>query len=70
MAKTVLKIEGMSCSHCAKAVENAIGALPGVTGVSVDLKAKTAQIECDENRFDIEAVKAAVKDEGYTVVTE
>ncbi|MDR3086230.1 MAG: cation transporter, partial [Christensenellaceae bacterium] len=35
MAKTVLKVEGMSCEHCVRAVTNAVNSLPGIDGVAV-----------------------------------
>jgi copper chaperone len=50
MEKSVLRVNGMSCQHCVKAVETAVGALPGVSGVSVDLAAKTATVEYDPGK--------------------
>ncbi|MBK5245446.1 MAG: heavy-metal-associated domain-containing protein, partial [Eubacteriaceae bacterium] len=41
MEKLTLNVEGMSCSHCEKAVKNAVGALDGVASVDVDLAQKT-----------------------------
>lgn len=32
-------VNGMTCSHCVAAVSEELGALPGVTGVHVDLVA-------------------------------
>ena len=46
MEKT-LKVEGMMCMHCKASVEKALGAVPGVTAVTVDLEAKTAVVVCD-----------------------
>jgi copper chaperone CopZ len=40
MAKTVLSVDGMSCDHCVRAITKAVGALPGVSHVAVDLNAK------------------------------
>ncbi len=59
---THLAIEGMTCGHCKKAVENALGAVPGVTKVDVDLEAGSATIEGG----DVNALIAAVTEEGYT----
>lgn len=39
-----LKIEGMSCSHCKKRVEEAIRSVKGVTDVKVDLNSGIAEI--------------------------
>ena len=41
MEKTVLRVDGMSCEHCVRAISEAVGALPGVAGQEVDAKAKT-----------------------------
>lgn len=37
-------IEGMMCNHCKAAVEKNLAKVPGVTGCTVDLEAKTATI--------------------------
>jgi copper chaperone len=67
MATTVLHVEGMSCGHCVKAVSGAVSAVHGVTGIQVDLAAKTATVEHDA-QVTFEALKAAIEDQGYDVV--
>ncbi|WBW50176.1 heavy metal-associated domain-containing protein [Peptoniphilus equinus] len=67
--KTVFSIEGMSCAHCVRAVDEAIKSVSGVEGVDVSLEEKKAVVV---GNFDVNAAKAAVEDEGYTItdVTE
>ena len=65
MKKTV-KIEGMMCMHCAKAVEKALGGVEGVTGVTVSLEEKQAVVEGTDVMKE-DALKAAVVDAGYEV---
>jgi Cu+-exporting ATPase len=65
MTKTI-KIEGMSCAHCAARVRNALDALPGVSS-SVDLASKTATVTSDSPVADA-ALEEAVTAAGYTVV--
>ena len=65
--KTVLNIEGMSCEHCAKAVTNAVGALPGVKSVSVDLPGKKATVEYDPDQSPLDKIKLEIEDQGYEV---
>lgn len=67
MATTVLHVEGMSCGHCVKAVSGAVSAVSGVTGVQVDLAAKTATVEHD-TKVTFEALKTAIEEQGYDVV--
>jgi len=66
MTKT-LRIEGMSCMHCAGAVTKALKAARGVSGVTVDLENKSAVVETDSTVTD-ETLRAAVDEAGYEVV--
>lgn len=62
-----LKIEGMTCGHCQKRVEEALKAVKGVKGVQVSLVGKTAEVRYAAGKTDrLELVKA-VTDAGYTV---
>ncbi|MCL2352952.1 MAG: heavy-metal-associated domain-containing protein [Firmicutes bacterium] len=65
MSNLTLKIGGMSCEHCAKAVKDALLALPGVRGALVDLKGMSAGVEYDPALCAPETMKAAVADAGY-----
>ncbi|WP_427185205.1 heavy metal translocating P-type ATPase [Bordetella bronchialis] len=42
-----LAIEGMSCASCVKRVENALAAVPGVRGASVNLATERAHVQFD-----------------------
>jgi copper chaperone len=68
MEKQVLKVEGMSCSHCENAVKKAVGALEGVGSVEVDLAGKTATVEFDASKVSATDIKNAIEDQGYDVV--
>lgn len=59
-------IEGMSCQHCVKRVENALKELEGVKTVKVDLKKKTADMELLAE-LSFEKIKTAIEDVGYEV---
>lgn len=63
MDTITLRVEGMSCGHCVRAVTGALEAVPGVRGARVDLEAGRAEVEHDG--ADPEALVAAVMDEGY-----
>jgi copper chaperone len=68
MEKTVLKVEGMSCEHCVKAVTKAACSLAGVKKAEVDLKGGTVALEYDSAKTTLDEVKAAIVDQGYEVV--
>jgi copper chaperone len=65
MKKTILQIGGMSCQHCAKAIERALLGTPGVLAVKVDLASASAALEIDETVFDFDMAAAAVAEQGY-----
>lgn len=58
-----LKVDGMSCGHCVRAIEQAIAAIGGTA--QVDLEAKTVTVEGSE---DAAAIRRAIAGEGYTVL--
>lgn len=67
MTKKVF-IEGMTCSHCASHVEEALKEVCGIKSAKVDLEGKVAVIELAHD-VDGEKIKAAVKDAGYEVTS-
>ena len=66
MATTTLKVEGMSCGHCVRAVEGALKEI-GAEG-RVDLANKSVDITYDEGQVSIEKIKEAIEEQGYDVV--
>jgi copper chaperone len=60
-----LKVEGMSCGHCVKAVTAAIQAQDADAKVEVDLENKTVKAQTDLSRS---RVSMAIEEEGYKVV--
>ena len=68
MTKTV-KIEGMMCEHCERAVKKALEALPFVEEASASHEKKEAVITYS-GEFDLSAVKKAIEEEDYTFIGE
>lgn len=63
-----LTIEGMTCSHCVRAVE---GRLNNTAGVEVEQVAVgSADIRYDPARTTVEQIADAIADEGYTAFKE
>ncbi|MDR0838021.1 MAG: cation transporter [Oscillospiraceae bacterium] len=67
MEKLTIGVGGMSCSHCVKAVTDAISALPGTANVAVSLDDNAATFEYDAGLVTVDAIKAAIVEEGYEV---
>jgi copper chaperone len=66
METTTLTIGGMSCGHCVKAVEAALGGVEGVRVRSVEVG--TATVSYDPALAGPERLAAAVEEEGYEVL--
>ncbi|MHB1801807.1 MAG: heavy-metal-associated domain-containing protein, partial [Actinomycetes bacterium] len=60
------RVAGMTCQHCVDAVTREVAAVPGVTGIHVDLDAGTVTVDGDA--VDVEQVAAAVDEAGYELV--
>jgi copper chaperone len=60
-----IKIEGMSCGHCVRAVQGALDALDGVEVEEV--RVGEARVRYDAERTDRAAVARAIEEEGFAV---
>lgn len=56
------KVEGMTCAHCERAIQQAVAALGGTA--EVDLAAGTVHVHGIDDEA---AVHRAIEEEGYTV---
>lgn len=65
--KTTLKIEGMSCEHCVRHVQEALEGIGGVSSAKVSLKKNDADIRHDEG-VSLAMMEKAVEEAGYRVV--
>ena len=63
--KKTLKIGGMACEHCVKAVNGALSAITGVTDISVSLKEGTASFSFDPAFAPLDTIRAAISEAGY-----
>ena len=68
MQTITLGVEGMSCGHCVKAVEGAVGKLEGVSKVEVSLENKNTTVTFEESKVTVESIKETIEDQGYNVV--
>ena len=59
-------VEGMTCSHCVASVSDEVGALGGVSDVSVDPAG--GRLEVAGNSVSDAEVRGAVEKAGYRVV--
>ena len=65
----VLNVPEVSCNHCKMAIEGAVAGLAGVDRVEVEVASKSVAVYLAPDG-DLEAVRAAIEDEGYPVTGE
>jgi len=62
----IIRIDGMHCHTCERAVQNALLNLPGVHEVEVDFPTKQASVLYDQSATPIKDLMQAINDAGYT----
>ena len=62
-----IKIQGMTCQHCVMSVTKALGMIPGMKNLKVDLVKGEATFENTQG-VPPERIRKAVEEAGYKVV--
>jgi Cu+-exporting ATPase len=65
-----LKIDGMTCAACAKAVERTSKKLPGVVEANVNFATEKLNISYDETQVKLEDIQNAIEKAGYKALVE
>lgn len=65
--KKTIKVDGMHCNHCKMRVEKVLKAIAGVSSATVNLEAKSAEIESD-TEIDDKTIAIAIDDAGFKVI--
>ena len=63
--KIVIKIGGMTCAMCVKAIEDVLNKLDGISDVNVNLASEKAYVTYNPNMTGISDIKNAINDLGY-----
>ncbi len=67
MTTETLSVPDISCDHCQRTIESALGRLPGVHTATVDVTARTVHLTYDETAVDPATIRTTLADEGYEV---
>lgn len=70
MERVALKVEGMSCVNCARAIEVSLKNLKGVKEVQISFELGRVWVEYDENFLDLEEIKRVIESLGYRVASQ
>ena len=66
MTEMTLTVPDIHCGHCKSALEDAVGAIDGVTSAEVTIDARTLDVAFDES-VELQQIVTAVEDQGYFV---
>ena len=70
MQEIVLSVPDVSCEHCVKTIDGALGVLPGVEAVSTDIPSKSVHLRYDSAQLSMEQIESTLDDAGYTISPE
>jgi copper ion binding protein len=68
MRTATYTVTGMTCDHCVRAVRDEVGAIAGVSDVTVELASGAVTVTSDGD-LDDAVVRAAVEEAGYELVS-
>ena len=63
--KALISVPGAHCEYCKKRIENYVSRSYGITGITVDMKKKTAMVTWLPDRTNLEEVKTYIANIGY-----
>ena len=67
MHNTEFTVPEMSCAHCKAAIEDSLNRLPGIGAATTDPETKQVEVSFDEDRVNLDQLKLAIENAGYTV---
>lgn len=70
MTEKVLKIEGMTCAACARAVERASKKLDGVAEANVNYATEKLNIAFDDSKVKLSDIQSAIEKAGYKALSD
>ena len=65
--EVVLSVPDVSCEHCVRTINGALGGVAGIEYVSTDIPTKTVKLRYDATVVGLEKVEEILDDAGYTV---
>jgi len=65
--ETVLSVPDVSCEHCVKTINGALGELAGVEQVATDIPTKSVRLRYNPDQVSMQKIEEVLDDAGYTV---
>ncbi len=67
MRREKLSVPEVHCDHCKSSIEGAVGALPGVVRVEVDIEGRSVDVDYRDDDVERRAIIDAIEEQGYVV---
>src|SRR5438128_2477411 len=67
MTEKQISVPEIHCDHCKESIEGAVGVLPGVEMVNVDVEAKSVLVRFEESMTSEDIITAAIEERGFEV---
>jgi len=65
MTELTVNVTGMHCAACSSRIENVIGSMDGIAGISVNLATETASLNYDESKLTYDQIAKRVSQLGF-----
>jgi copper chaperone len=65
--ETTLSVPDVSCQHCVKTINGALGGVTGVSKVNVSIPDKTVTLAYDPSQVSMDKIEEVLDEAGYTV---
>ncbi|MFO7968165.1 MAG: heavy metal translocating P-type ATPase [Archaeoglobaceae archaeon] len=63
--EVTLRVSGMTCAMCVKAIESAVGEMEGVSEVTINLTTESARVVFDPQKTTLNDIRKTIEDLGY-----
>ncbi len=70
LQEITLSVPDVSCEHCVKTINTALGELSGVEAVQTDIPTKSVHFRYDPKQVSMQKIEDTLDDAGYTVSKE
>jgi len=67
MSQITLSVPDISCGHCKSSIEGAVNPMEGVAKAEVSISDRTVDVEYDPEAVELDAIVAAIDEQGYEV---
>ena len=67
MAHIKMRVPSIACQGCARSITNALGRVSGVEKVEVDVAGKNVDVDYDDRKTNVNAIKERIEEAGYPV---